>query len=707
MENLLTIFEDIQRSKRSHKTHAKKINSMVESNNKSSSSKNKSPTNPVLTTLLNGILDQTLLFPKSNPNIARILDFFSTLAAAAGETLQSKLLDHLYQRLKCTNKTVRQRACQILEGFMSVLSQEQLELDQDTIEQFIENVLQRLQDRIPTIRIAAVEALRHLQDVTNEKCEIIEQFLFMIENDEVSSVRNVVTKNIALCDQTKPAIVQRIRDVESEVRISALNRFIEGAGTGTDIRQFSKELRLEIVTAGLNDRDAKVREATEKLLMRWLSLLQNDVSKLFSYLAPAENEDIVNLVAASLADKVFAKSKSGDLHDLTVLEQLTPNWHANLSTIPATDLLWVYVKCKYCSLFQSKFEAEKFSERVLPEAGRFCQLLSIPYDEKNHLHFKYLLLLAPFVSKTTDIDGTKQLLSRLIEMILDPSGECDLIEQLLLAFWTISIKDNKSSAEDGTVKKLMGFVKELIEDEQGNSNAFSLRKYRAALIVKWIFQNNHYRKHLMEDGVKFILSSLQQPHVDLRAVAFTSLSVLCIVDADVRKTYQVLIKNIAVKEIEDISVRVQAVQGLIDLCLVAGEDQESFTPEDRMEIDSLITKLMNSEHAELKAIAMEGSVKLLFSGFSTDPHMVSKLLKFFFIGDDHPVDDDYEEGTCNGRRMHQILSVFLQTFLANEQSCLEVVRLSISLFISEFTTSIRDEQIEATSLAQVMLEGIS
>ena len=696
----MTIFDDVQRSKRSHKTHAKKINTIVD-NNKAGSTKNakQHQSNPILLTLLNGILDQTLLFPKSNPNIARVLDFFSTLAASSGEILQAKLLDHLYQRLRCTNKVVRQRACQILEGFMTILVQEQLELDQDTIEEFMLNVLQRLGDKIPTIRISAVEALKHLQDVTNENCEIIEQFLFMIENDETSSVRNAVTKNIALCDQTMPAIVKRVRDIKSEVRVSALNRFIEGAGTGTDIRQFSKDLRLEIVNAGLNDRDAEVRAATEKLLLRWLALLQNDVSKLFSYLAPTENEETVYLVGAALAERVFSENAD---HSFELLKNMAPNWNAHLSSIAATDLLWVYLKCKYCSLFYSKFELEaKFSERVLPEAGRFCQLLSTPYDEKNHLHFKYLLLLVPFVSRITDPSGSNKLLSKLVDMILDSEGDCDLIDQLLLAFWTISIKDNKTS-DYAAVRKLMDYVRKLIQDDLSNMSGFSMKKYRAALIVKWIFQNNHYNKDLMEEGVQFILDSLQQPHVELRAVSFSSLSVLCIVDTEIRKKYQGIIKNVALAEIvEDISVRAQAIQGLLDLCLVAGEDSESFSPTDRIDIDSAIAKLMDSEHPELKAIAMEGSVKLLFSGFSSDPNMVSKLLKFFFIGDEKSVDDEDEEAISTSRRMQQILSVFLQTFLANEQSCLEVVRLSISLFISEFTTSIRDEQTEATTLALV------
>jgi hypothetical protein len=668
MENLLTIFEDIQSSKRSHKSHAKKINGLVTSSGKDG----------VAQQLLNGILDQTLIFPKKTIQIQRILDFYSTLCALANEIWQNKILTHLYERLKCANKSVRERACHVLAGFMTIICQEELEIEQQIIDSFVDNIMIRLEDRIPAVRVAAIEALKHLQDPQNDDCKIIAQFVNLLDSDDTDSVRKTVAKTISLCEKSKHALVKHIRDIKPDIRISVINRFV----ADTDIRQFPKEMRIAIVEAGLNDRDVGVRSATEQLLLSWLALLNHDMSKFLIYFSPTEYEDTTKLVAAALAEKVMTETHE----NYDVLKFLSPKWSSSLASMSATDLLWVQVKCSFVAKFQSKFTLSQFCDKILPDAARYCTLLSTTYDNRMHMNFKHLLELAPFTNSVSDVRGTQLIRDKLADMMLNPDVDSGLMEPLLSALWKMSEHDR---ATCHPMDVLLGTVDDLRAQAALGDEPHVLN-YRAALIVQWMIQNNHYDKIQMKNGVNLVVECLQQRLTDMRVVAVTSLSVLSVLDKEIREQYLPIIKRVALEDFEDISVRIQALQGLLDMCMIANEE---FTVEDRLVIDSTIAKLMDHEDSELRTIAMEGSVKLIFSGFSKDPQIMSKLLQFFFIG---------EEQTGEiAPRLQQMLSVFLQTFLATGDSCLEVVRLSISLFISELTTAIRDEIIQPAGVGTV------
>jgi hypothetical protein len=253
-EEILTIFEDIQVSKRNHKTFIKKLNATLNSEKTAEAT---------IEIILKCMLDQTLIQTKSTAGLQRIVDFFGQFFAFLDDGMKTEAFNHLFLRMKATQKQVRQRACQIIEGFLLAVTENDIELECDLINDITSNLLIRLYDKIATVRTAAVNALAHLQNPEDKEDPVVIQLMELFNVDSTPSVRNSIAKALTLCDLTKDLLITRLKDISADVRVSILEKFCND----TDIRQFSKTSRVEIVTMILNDRNASVRHMGEKITL--------------------------------------------------------------------------------------------------------------------------------------------------------------------------------------------------------------------------------------------------------------------------------------------------------------------------------------------------------------------------------------------------------------------------------------------------------
>ena len=80
------------------------------------------------------------------------------------------------------DKAVRFRACQAVSKLLNALDEE-AEVDDDMWDLLQDTMLCRMTDKIPVVRVQAINALGRLQDATDVECPIIQGYLQRMECD--------------------------------------------------------------------------------------------------------------------------------------------------------------------------------------------------------------------------------------------------------------------------------------------------------------------------------------------------------------------------------------------------------------------------------------------------------------------------------------------------------------------------------------------
>lgn len=776
MEPLLSIFEDVQQSKRSFSTNIKKTIQFFEESDKEGLKKK-------LSFFLHNIVDAILVYSKkNNVFINRLLQFLaSVLLNITDEESQTYLIQNILYRLKSLHSNVRLKICDIFYYFFQEALKNNTGLRYNILKIITDNFLIRSRDKIVSVRLGAVKVLLQIQeaydpqDFTNQNqdseiikssgMEVLDELCHMIETEESVNIRLHIVKNIILCEASKNFLIRRIKDVKKEIRIATVERL----KNETDIRQFKKNIRTEIVKTCLNDRDSQVRKEGEKLIFAWLKLLQNDILKFLSYFNMNEYEETVILVASVIAERVL----SDETEEYESIKFLSPQWDnipvyakkrgeaipSPYTVLNNVDLLWAYVRCVYMEKFTGKFLLLQFLSQILPEPSEFIKILKSNYDPNFDQNLKYMFKLVPFIGlKYENPLGIEELIETCLQVLWDGDVDYDLIEAGLFSCWKVKplISSGNTILKLPMLVILINFIQKNNKNSNGDlfydeATSVTLANYTPYLdlsainltsslsnltdnsmkllsIIQWVLQNNlPYHPKQFEGSLDLVLKCLQQPNSETRVRAITVLSMFCILDENIRLKYFLLLKQVAIRDFEDILVRHQAIQGLLDVCLIAGD---VIPVEEKNEINRFLSRIItqdsdesNSIDEEFKLLIMEGTIKLIFSGFTEDTLIVSKLLHFFFINNTEK--NSSSSGSLfnnNELHIHQLLSVFFQAFLVfdNEfnksqdetnksnsiyKSCFETVRQSISLFVTEFTISVRDE-IHSPNLLSKAIESL-
>lgn len=151
-------------------------------------------------------------------------------------------------------------------------------------------LLARSQDKITSVRVAAVTALRHFQDPARD-CPVIQEYLRLLQTDPNKYVKcdpcahafREVRKEVLTClrihASTLDALVERTRDIEPEIRKGALNKF-----QGVDPRKLKIKHRILILESCISDRDGSVKEECAQLSKSWLRSQEDNLIKVFCLL---------------------------------------------------------------------------------------------------------------------------------------------------------------------------------------------------------------------------------------------------------------------------------------------------------------------------------------------------------------------------------------------------------------------------------------
>lgn len=252
------VFADAQRSLVGHKSLAKRLKRLEK--------------NPNFELNLKQCTFRLLEVAKSEPAANRTIKFLTTYFEASDDSNQtpSAILLALLPFLCAKDKTVRYRATQIVSQILGVLTA----IDDDLYKVIRHELIKRLRDKVPAIRLEAVLALGRL--VENEMEEedeeqesdddvapgLLEKLLDVLQNDTNADVRRTLLMNLPVTPKTLPFLLERARDRDGPTRRALYSRLLPSLG---DFRHLSLAMREKLLRWGLRDRDEKVRKATARL----------------------------------------------------------------------------------------------------------------------------------------------------------------------------------------------------------------------------------------------------------------------------------------------------------------------------------------------------------------------------------------------------------------------------------------------------------
>ena len=210
-------------------------------------------------------------------------------------------------------KAVRFRVCQFLAKLIAMIADEPtMHLRSSILDAIVDAMLVRLSDKVPIVRVHAVQALARVQEPSCGECPIISSLLWSLENDTSPDVRKVITINIAVNNETLPSLLGRTRDINAQVRRAAFLIISEKCS----IFNLSIKQRLQLLQSGLKDRSPIVNEACIGGLLRsWCMEVEGDFLTLLCRLDVESSPDIAELALNGLFEQL------PDEELLTTMEQ--------------------------------------------------------------------------------------------------------------------------------------------------------------------------------------------------------------------------------------------------------------------------------------------------------------------------------------------------------------------------------------------------
>lgn len=736
------IFDDAQRSMQSHKLCVRKLSNIINSMPSSDddlSQQNGKVTTPAFNYFLYGCIDRILLHTGStNAVIDRLVSFIGAYLSVVDEQMLLLTMQHMCSRLRSTNKLVRQRVCQLVCSSLQSLSESNTELSCELFSELSEHLSQRLKDKVAIVRIWAVKALKFLQAPEDDRDVPTLELKRCMRSDTSYLVRIAAVETLILTDCNKNDLCGRLKDVHSEVRVAVLRRLKEE----TDIRQFSTQMRAEILRSALEDRDIEVKAAVLGLIWKWLGSVENgnSVSKFLSLLNPIENEDAVLLVGAVIVEELVKSETTavpeGHTKLKRALKESIGNWESiSPASLTPSDVMWVYIRCSYARQFLPVLPASDLCDSLLPDAFILCKVLSevkatLIDPSKHHskssgikktqLVLKYLLSTSTLLIGCTDISGLSQLVNECVDSFLNTSISMpwDGIEAALRSYTelhphtSVSLQDSPRELSHHTV---MGLIKHIqseaakLVEETIDKDSLMLKHLHAITqrclqITQWALQQelshvartvpstvhrdddgsgDGVRDMLLKEMVPYILDALQQPVYTLRSLGLSCLGLVCLIDCSLCDVYRRIVLQVACGDFEDEGIRGQALQTLTDLAIM---HREKYSQDS--DLSNLLLRMQESGEPESMLIAAESAAKLLHAGILDEPKLFANLLKFFFLTESVPsatTSSSLTADPVSGELDEETIEQEYQrrVFLANCSRMQQV----LSIFFHVFTTT--------------------
>ena len=682
----------------------------------------------------------------------RSVTFLGSFLAAVDERVLLLTMKHLCSRLQSSNKLVRQRICQIICSALTALCEAKIDLSEELFAELSTFMISRLKDKVPAVRIWAVKAMKFLQVPEDDEDPSMLELKRVMRSDSSTTVRVAAVEILSLTDGSKHDLCARLKDVKSEVRVAVLNRL---AGE-TDMRQFTVQMRAEILRSALEDREEVVRLAVMSLIWKWLSLVDtSNIPKFLNLLNPAENEEAALLVGATIMEELIKSEASQHAKMKRAVKDSFFKWNTlaangTASSLTPSDVLWVQIRCSYARQFLPVFPASEICDAVLPDAVALCTVLrdvkaTLVVPSQHHTKqssivkaqfvVKYLLNLAPLLIGNTDISGLSQLLAECADTFLNTNVTLpwDCVESALRAHAELHAAAGSAVEAHRAVLEMATNLREEAarlaepaadgEMEVEAPNPEVSQKLlltiteRCLQLTHWSLQQELSNMACRDNTattddeqdppaspfageLPFILQGLQQPQYQLRFLAVGCLGLMCLVEPKLCDAYRGLILQVASGDFEDTSIRSQALQSLVDFSVVFPDKYK-----DDPDLGNVLLRMQESGEPEAMLVAAEAACKLLHSGTHHEPRLFANLLKFFFLTESLPEASPSGKLSSSGNEEEDLRAAQedfeRRVFLAN---CARLQQI-LSIFFHVFTTTdVIADQVVAESIPYLVAD---
>ncbi|XP_026679353.1 condensin complex subunit 3 [Diaphorina citri] len=237
--------------------------------------------------------------------------------------LLRNILFFLFEITNVDDPLIRYRVCFLLAKLLAECSV----IDDDIFDELSRAMLDRIKDKVASVRVQAVTAVYKLQDRANPDCPIKKAFKTHLSMDPSADVRKSVVRFISISVDTVSVIMGRLDDTSDKVR-----KHVYLSIAKQNIANFTIRQRQTFIQKGLQDRNASVRAAVENTLLPvWFSRKGHDYLEFLNCVNVEEFEQpalqALEILAKKDEKRGFVEQFEALLNDryLIPLDQLNPN----------------------------------------------------------------------------------------------------------------------------------------------------------------------------------------------------------------------------------------------------------------------------------------------------------------------------------------------------------------------------------------------
>ncbi|XP_072382849.1 condensin complex subunit 3-like isoform X2 [Diabrotica undecimpunctata] len=294
-----------------------------------------------------------------------------------------------YHRL--VNECLRCNSCLFIRLILAQIGPNK-NLDNEICDLIEEAMLERTLDPKPAVRYQAVLALIRLQDPMNADSPVNKAYLSLIV-DANALIRAEVVKNIAPYNISIPQIVNRLRDIDPNVRIAAVRKCADLSPKSFKILE-----RQHILTCGITEDNPKVKNVfIENLLPKWLNTYQNNYILFLNALKlDADENDISNTekITKDLFELWLRSTPVTQIISVLPLDEETKVISLNKLTSEAVAVWYNLVM-----YLRDNGSKEEYLDDILPDLTPFCNYVESIINEKSkhkmedweYLDYQYIL----------------------------------------------------------------------------------------------------------------------------------------------------------------------------------------------------------------------------------------------------------------------------------------------------------------------------
>ncbi|KAI5740725.1 hypothetical protein M8J76_006507 [Diaphorina citri] len=305
--------------------------------------------------------------------------------------LLRNILFFLFEITNVDDPLIRYRVCFLLAKLLAECSV----IDDDIFDELSRAMLDRIKDKVASVRVQAVTAVYKLQDRANPDCPIKKAFKTHLSMDPSADVRKSVVRFISISVDTVSVIMGRLDDTSDKVR-----KHVYLSIAKQNIANFTIRQRQTFIQKGLQDRNASVRAAVENTLLPvWFSRKGHDYLEFLNCVNVEEFEQpalqALEILAKKDEKRGFVEQFEALLNDryLIPLDQLNPNntlfWRfetlleEDAQKLPKLSDFAKYIR----AYFLKDDEEEEEVWRVVQTNFNLIQLLTIAklYDFKDEV----------------------------------------------------------------------------------------------------------------------------------------------------------------------------------------------------------------------------------------------------------------------------------------------------------------------------------